>query len=297
MRRLAVAALVMLCVSAVAAPAKPPRVVCTAPKWQGDNVSTVCKGSAKPLALTITLAGTSTDHSESAMIDLKQMTIGKAGTAPQVLPLSGQFGLGELVQAVDLLDVNFDGFDDIKVMTSTSAGPNASYDYWLYEPKSGLFRASKIGDQLSGMDIMPNPKTRTIAVNGRDSCCSWSVMTYKWIGSKLGATKEYEEGMFNIENIPPLDADGPQICGTVTRYFDDQGRLVSVDFDIDRAGASCDGGDPKSPTSLAGCSRHDQEKSRGLTINARNEYRFSIRYASPAVQAPDEGSSTATTGT
>jgi len=60
------------------------------------------------------------------------------------LAVDGDVWTDGVCGAIELMDVNFDGFDDIKLWTATSAGPNSGYGYWLYDPKAARFKQSDI---------------------------------------------------------------------------------------------------------------------------------------------------------
>lgn len=49
---------------------------------------------------------------------------------------------------VEVMDLNFDGFADVRVIDVRPAGPNVTYLNWLYEPASGRFVKSDVLDAL-----------------------------------------------------------------------------------------------------------------------------------------------------
>jgi len=253
-------------------------LTCGPRKMQGRTFSVACTATGNALNLTLTLSGTADMQADLA--NLRALTIVQAHAKPQTLSLSGQIGLDDVEHAAELIDVNFDGYPDIKLMTSTSAGPNAGYTYWLYDLKSGQFQASDIGDKLSGFDIMPDPKTRTIAANGRASCCEWETVTYKWAGDTLRVRSIVNDGLFNLADTPPLADDDPQICGTETKHYDDAERLVSVDYSLRPKDPQCaddQGASPKVPELLAVF----RQKQKGYAIVVKDNNDFTIRYDAP----------------
>jgi hypothetical protein len=46
------------------------------------------------------------------------------------------------VPALEVLDMNFDGYKDIRLVEFRSAGPNTAYLHWLFDPPSGRFLES-----------------------------------------------------------------------------------------------------------------------------------------------------------
>ena len=206
-----------------------------------------------------------------------KVTVFRNGAKLQEIAARGEFCTGD-DRLVEFVDINFDGFDDLKVMTSTSAGPNAGFDYWLFNPNSGKFEHSDIGDALSGFDVTPNARAKTISVTGRSSCCEWENATYKWIGPKLRMQSLSSIGLFNID-VPPLDQDNPQFCGTQKKHFDDGGRLVSVDYQRDTSKGACSDGDSPAEA-LPDLLQLFHSKQKGYAITGGGN-RFTIRYAIP----------------
>jgi hypothetical protein len=62
------------------------------------------------------------------------------------------------------VDMNFDGYKDIYVMTTWGATGNEQGCVWLYDPESGRFDYSKEFSELS--TFMLDPATKTIATHG-----------------------------------------------------------------------------------------------------------------------------------
>ena len=63
-------------------------------------------------------------------------------------------------------DVNFDGYDDIFVLTTWGATGNSAGCVWLYNPRSGRFEFSKDFTDICGFEAHAETKTLTIYSNG-----------------------------------------------------------------------------------------------------------------------------------
>ena len=244
-------------------------------------------GPAKTSGGRFTIACQAQDNSHLAVIlsgpaakdpgAFDKIVVFRNGAKLQEIAVQGQFWATD-DRLVDFQDINFDGFDDIRVMTSTSAGPNVGFDYWLYNPRSGKYEHSDIGDALSGFDVMPDARTKTITVTGRSSCCEWETASYKWVGPKLRIKSLRSTGIFSVADTPPLEQDSPQFCGAETKHFDDDGGLVSVDYE--RTGKDdCTGADDAE--TLVGLLQLFRKKQNGYAIVAGSSERFTIRYATP----------------
>jgi hypothetical protein len=251
------------------------RLSCRENRGPGASFRVVCTAPDNPLHLTLTLSGTIAD---GALAALQSLAIAQGRAAAQTFALNGQIGMDDVAHALELVDVNFDGFDDVKVMTSSSAGPNAGYDYWLYDPKSGAYKASDIGDKLSGFEIRPDPKTKTIAASGRASCCEWETVTYKWVQGNLRVSLIVNDGLFSLADTPPLADENPQICGVEQKTYDDDERLLRVDYSLRPKDKQCAGGGSFAPSDLLALFR---QKQKGYAIDAKDPNHFAIRYDSP----------------
>lgn len=257
---------------ALSAPGKPPPI-CGAMKRSGPRFSITCSAQDNS-HLSVVLTGASGGDTGGTEFD--RIVVYRNGAKLQEIAAKGDFWEGD-DRLVEFADINFDGFDDLKVMTSTSAGPNAGFDYWLFNPRSGKFDHSDIGDKLSGFDVLPDPHTKTIRVTGRSSCCDWESATYKWIGAALHITLLSDEGAFDVSDTPPLDGDNLQFCGTETKRFDDAGGLVRVDFARATGKDACDHDGEALPDLL----KLFREKQKGYAITVLDVNRFTIRYATP----------------
>jgi hypothetical protein len=250
--------------------------ICGPTKTAGSRFSIACAARDNS-HLSVVLSGSTTKSQDATGDAFDKITVFRDGAKLQEIAAQGEFSTGD-DRLVEFVDINFDGFDDIRVMTSTSAGPNVGFDYWLYNPHSGKFEHSDIGDTLSGFDIMPDARTKTISVTGRSSCCEWENATYKWSGPALRIRSLSSNGLFNI-NTPPLEQDGPQFCGTETKHFDDAGGLVSVDYQRDTAKGACTDGDGPAEV-LPDLLQLFQKKQKGYATTGSRD-RFMIRYATP----------------
>jgi hypothetical protein len=85
-------------------------------------------------------------------------------------------------------DVNFDGYDDAAVLTSTGyAGVNYFYDYYIYNPQTEKLEKSPVLMQISNPQFDLTDKKITSHVR---SGSQWYTVTYEWNGSAYIASKE-----------------------------------------------------------------------------------------------------------
>ena len=259
-------------------------VVCGKPVLTGKTFALTCTALNNSLGLSFVLSGKKADTDAA----LTKLYVIKAGAKPQDFKLEGQIFFDGLSSALELTDVNFDGFADIKLATSTSAGPNMGYDYWLYEPKAGAFRATKLGDQLSGFDVIPDPKTKTIKVSGRSSCCSWNNTTYAWLGGALHAVDSSDTMSFSPVALPGFDPTAT-FCGSQTKHFNDAGLVTRVDFELDSVKDFTPGGDNTcdKPQLTAQGKLLDSltANPKGYRVDAKDKYHFTVTFDKPRKEA------------
>jgi hypothetical protein len=95
----------------------------------------------------------------------------------------------------EIVDMNFDGYQDILLQYNCGVTGNGESYAWLYKPKTGRFKYDSALSQITS--AIPHPDTRTI--------------TSLWVGGLAGGI--YDEETYQFEN------------GTLTRI-----RYVSQDY-------------------------------------------------------------------
>lgn len=226
-------------------------ITCEAPAVSGTSFAMTCAYTHQSRPLTLVLRG-AVDNSQhdldTATATPSEVMILDAGKLRQTLKVESD-GVplnGLQQQAFESLDLNFDGYDDLKVWTETSAGPNSGYAYWLYDPAKAMFvRQQDLDDKLSGFEVSVDPKTKTIATSSRDSCCAWSVDTYHWVNDRLMQLTEEESGaidlgdtLSDVASVQAFHAIAPLFCATRTHFYNDAG-LITQEV-IKTAGDPCD---------------------------------------------------------
>lgn len=80
-------------------------------------------------------------------------------------------------------DANFDGHKDFFVPTSDGgAGPNSSYDFYLFDPQAGRYVRHAALSELSQVTIDSNG---TISSGSRGGCCQHESATWRMRGNRL----------------------------------------------------------------------------------------------------------------
>lgn len=251
-------------------------VICGQRKSDWPSFDTACQTLNDPLQLTVDMIGRADGDAYQAGTRAKitALKIAAAGGMSQTLPVSDAdiFYSSTLQGALELMDVNFDGYSDIKLMTSTSAGPNEGFTYWLYDRKARGFKPCGACDALSGFDVIPDPRKKTIFVNARGSCCNWGSTTYAWRGAALKTIESGDTGILSLQ-YPPFAGASLTACGAETDHYDAQERIASAAFALDK----CDAPAGKPDDLLAYAKAHQ----KGFKLDVKDKDNFTIRYDPP----------------
>lgn len=174
-------------------------------------------------------------------------------------------------EAVQLMDLNFDGYDDIKLWTSPSTGIDSTYAYWLYNSKTGLFDfAGDLGKKLFGFDVTPNLGTKTISVKEHSGCCYNNDTTYHWVGNELRKKINLYYGA-----IEYADA-----CGQITSYYNDNEEIVREEIE---PSGYCKGDEHNAPISLKPyiSKLKKEEKDGNYVLKKKAGGKYTVIYKKP----------------
>ena len=196
---------------------------------KGNNISVKCDFPKSKMHISTILSGSVECFGETCReIDLDEihftkLIILKNNKKSQEINLGSietYVRLSMFTEAVKFMDLNFDGYDDIQLYESPTAGVNATYVYWLYNPKTRLFDATDLGKKLFGYDVTPDIKTKTINIKSHSGCCyNWNT-TYHWVGNELRKKVEIFSGSLLVDAY-----------GQVTSYYNDNEEILREEID------------------------------------------------------------------
>lgn len=87
-------------------------------------------------------------------------------------------------------DINFDGYNDIRLLQFLPAAPNLPYYYWTYNPTTQNFQQQKALEVITSPEF--DPKKKLIYSFWRSGCCDHGHRTYKYIHGKPMIIEETE---------------------------------------------------------------------------------------------------------
>jgi hypothetical protein len=101
-----------------------------------------------------------------------------------------------------VLDMNFDGYGDIRLVEFQPAGPNVPYLNWLFDPRSERFVENQALNAITSPQF--DPATREVRSNWRDSGTRYGTDVHVFRGSEptlvRKEVKEYTDpGVFTLQ--------------------------------------------------------------------------------------------------
>ncbi len=86
-------------------------------------------------------------------------------------------------------DMNFDGFNDIRLLTMVGKRGNKAYCYWIFDPVKQQFKRDSLLEEISAPYF--DPKTKTIHEGWHEANQDGGTNVYRFINKKL--TQIYEK--------------------------------------------------------------------------------------------------------
>lgn len=141
------------------------------------------------------------DHFAVSAIEISNNT----GKRVQLISnVGGQPVTAKADRLLQVIDVNFDGHEDIAVPTSDGgAGPNTTSNFYLFEPRQKKFKLDRELSSLPQVSINPD---QTITSVYRDGCCSHGTKTFRYLTGRLMLVSSRDES---------LSSDGQTVETTV----------------------------------------------------------------------------------
>ncbi len=108
-----------------------------------------------------------------------------AGPLQRIDGLDTQTPIVPGVPLLELLDMNFDGHADIRLIESRSAGPNTPFLNWLFDPASRQFVASPALNALNAPSF--DAQKKQVVDRWRDGADRYGTDVYVWRDGQLQA--------------------------------------------------------------------------------------------------------------
>ncbi len=108
-----------------------------------------------------------------------------AGTAQRIDGLDTQTPVIPGVSVLELLDMNFDGYADIRLAEFRAAGPNTPFLNWLFDPASRRFLPSQALNALNAPAF--DAASQQVVDRWRDGAARYGTDLYVWRDGELVA--------------------------------------------------------------------------------------------------------------
>jgi len=141
---------------------------------------------------------------------------GKDGHAIQTITTGENYPGCELPENQQFIieDMNFDGYNDIRLLQFMPAGPNLHYYYWLYDPRTGSFRQNTELEEITSPEF--DSKLKLIYSFWRSSCCHHGLSTYRYVHGRPVMVEENS-----------LEETGDIIITTIKKRVKGQLKMIS----------------------------------------------------------------------
>jgi hypothetical protein len=148
---------------------------------------------------------TDAEPDASGTLFIKSIEIRRGRDAEPVQRITGldtQTPWSAQVPGFEAIDMNFDGYADIRLVESRPAGPNLPRLHWLYDPASGRFVSSPALNDLGSPS--PDAAARELTSDWRDSAMRYGTDHHAFQGDRLvplrREAREYQQpGVYTLQ--------------------------------------------------------------------------------------------------
>lgn len=195
---------------------------CLPPAGEADTAPIVCEGRINPLLphFYFSLSWHLDEFGDRAVdrIEIRR----KGEVEPfQIIEQAGSHAAAMIPNnGFELIDVNFDGYHDLRLIAEGAAGPNVLYRNWLWSEDDGRFVPNAALDEIVSPEF--DPDTQEIVSHWRSSAAEGGVDIHAW-----------EEGVPVLIHRETDEYAGPSSC---TRTFYDR-----IDGELQQTGTGACG--------------------------------------------------------
>jgi len=175
------------------------------------TVSARIHPSLEPFAFTLLAEGPA---EPAGVLHVKAIEVRRGAETAPVQTIDGldtETPVPAAAPVLEVLDMNFDGYQDIRLVELRPAGPNVPYLNWLFDAASGRFQASAALDALASPTF--DAATREVRSEWRDGPTRYGTDSYTFRDGALVALsrqlKTYSApGRYTAQVLRPADGGG-----------------------------------------------------------------------------------------
>ncbi len=118
------------------------------------------------------------------------------------------------------VDANFDGYNDLQILSNCGGTGNCSYDFYLYDPAANKFIHNDFLSNLSSPEF--HDENKQVITHSHGSASDWENDTY-----------QYENGRYTLIHQEISAWDRARDVVTITNYELRNGKMVLLDSKTD----------------------------------------------------------------
>lgn len=139
-------------------------------------------------------AGENASYDDKGAVNAIKIINKKTGQKQMIMNIGASLN-GALRNVVQVQDCNFDGYQDMMVFNQNGgAGPNYSYNFYLYNPKNGQFEYNEELSDLSQVQV--DTKNKIITCDWRNGAADHGGEQYTFINHQFTKISYWEQNGF-----------------------------------------------------------------------------------------------------
>jgi len=186
-----------------------------------DTTVDVKVGSQTPeFTIRLRVSADSTDYERILVYDIR---VARAGDST-IMQIVRDTSRTEMATGLELVDINFDGFLDLQIVSNLDGAANCSYHFWTFDSASGRFLFNTEFSETLGGEMVVSPSNKQISLGYRVGMGGGSY-TYQVIGGHLKLIEQTSEEEVVVN-------DTIKTKTTILKLVGDSMKVVSEEYDV-----------------------------------------------------------------
>lgn len=130
------------------------------------------------------------EHTTCSIVSISILDKATSQLRQRIKPADNDQDCQQLSSTLPVEDMNFDGYNDIRIRQLMPAAPNVPYYVWLYNPKTSQFVRSSALEEITSPAV--DPTHQRIRSAWRANCCDYGEDVYGFIRDQLTLLQQTE---------------------------------------------------------------------------------------------------------